>query len=465
MTEVITNHSQDRDAGLKTHTLPDGVKILIINDTARAALQRLTLHPDNAVSSTILAYQLFPRDLADGVFTEALARARVSSVVHNLNRRVLRDTNWVVMNTLPQHTQAAYYLAAKTVELRPVSFQPSLRIHSPLRVDITPSEEIARLGVDLGVRTKTADLQRKTPEQLKNLSLEEIHSMIQGTVADILQKYPDITPFHLNRMIAETLPGQTPIEVQTLAQKAWERNDPKAREVILYLNMKSIMSAVEPYLSDNEEENSEITQAALVAVLEELKEPPKIKIRISQHIFHIANRGAADYVAVRENMPTQSLALGNILLQELKDDYFDAKRSLSTRKIGRIADRLAGYIGLPRETLFDYLLFRHQLGNNSVQDESLMPGPSNTEDEVMQRLLREDLLREDMDAVLATIAVREQRVLKLRFGLEDGRERTLEEVGNELKITREGVRQIEAHALRQLRHPTRTKLLWPYLYT
>lgn len=457
MTEVITNHSKDRDAGLKTHTLPDGVKIPVRNDTARAALKALTLHPDNAVSSIILAYKLFPRDLAAGVFSEALARSRVSSVVHQLNRVVLRDTNWVVRNTSPQYAQAAYWLAAKTVAAEPVLFQPPPQIHSPLRVDITPSEEIARLGADLSVQTKTADLQRKTPEQLKNLSLEEIHRMIQGRVADILQKYPDITPFHLNRMIAETLPGQTPTKMQTLAQKAWERNDPIAREVILYLNMKSIMSAVAPYLSDNEEENSEITQAALLAVLEALKEPPKIKGTISQHIFSVANRGAADYVAVRENMPVQGLALGNVLLQELEDDYFDAKRSLSTRRIGRIAARLAGYTGLPRETLFDYLLFRHQLGNNSAQDESLMAGLSNTEEEVMQRLLREE-----MEAVLAsTISAREQRVLKLLAGWEDGREWTLKEVAREFEITGGRVQQIEVHALRLLRHPARSKLLRP----
>ena len=62
-----------------------------------------------------------------------------------------------------------------------------------------------------------------------------------------------------------------------------------------------------------------------------------------------------------------------------------------------------------------------------------------------------------------TLTTREQRVLLLRFGLEDGRQRTLEEVGLEFKVTRERVRQIEAKALRKLRHPSRSRKLRDYL--
>jgi RNA polymerase primary sigma factor len=65
--------------------------------------------------------------------------------------------------------------------------------------------------------------------------------------------------------------------------------------------------------------------------------------------------------------------------------------------------------------------------------------------------------------VLATLTPRESRVLELRFGLEDGRSRTLEEVGREFHVTRERIRQIEAKALRKLRHPSRSKKLKGYL--
>ena len=73
------------------------------------------------------------------------------------------------------------------------------------------------------------------------------------------------------------------------------------------------------------------------------------------------------------------------------------------------------------------------------------------------------LLREQLEEVLGTLTEREQKVLKLRFGLEDGRSRTLEEVGRESEVTRERIRQIEAKALRKLRHPSRSRKLKDYL--
>ena len=73
------------------------------------------------------------------------------------------------------------------------------------------------------------------------------------------------------------------------------------------------------------------------------------------------------------------------------------------------------------------------------------------------------MLKEQLIEVLDTLTEREQKVLKLRFGLEDGRARTLEEVGKEFDVTRERIRQIEAKALRKLRHPSRSKKLKDYL--
>jgi RNA polymerase primary sigma factor len=75
----------------------------------------------------------------------------------------------------------------------------------------------------------------------------------------------------------------------------------------------------------------------------------------------------------------------------------------------------------------------------------------------------QELLREQVDTVLNSLSDRERDVLKLRFGLVDGRNRTLEEVGKEFNVTRERIRQIEAKALRKLRHPTRSRKLKDYL--
>ena len=73
------------------------------------------------------------------------------------------------------------------------------------------------------------------------------------------------------------------------------------------------------------------------------------------------------------------------------------------------------------------------------------------------------LLKEQIDEVVSSLSEREQRVLQLRFGLEDGRSRTLEEVGREFNVTRERIRQIEAKVLRKLRHPSRSRKLRDYL--
>ena len=74
-----------------------------------------------------------------------------------------------------------------------------------------------------------------------------------------------------------------------------------------------------------------------------------------------------------------------------------------------------------------------------------------------------NMLRQQLNEVMATLSPRESKVLRLRFGLEDGRAHTLEEVGKEFEVTRERVRQIEAKALRKLRHPSRSKILKDFL--
>ena len=73
------------------------------------------------------------------------------------------------------------------------------------------------------------------------------------------------------------------------------------------------------------------------------------------------------------------------------------------------------------------------------------------------------ILKEQLTEVLDTLTPREEKVLRLRFGLDDGRARTLEEVGREFNVTRERIRQIEAKALRKLRHPSRSKKLRDFL--
>ena len=91
---------------------------------------------------------------------------------------------------------------------------------------------------------------------------------------------------------------------------------------------------------------------------------------------------------------------------------------------------------------------------NSIEDRNALPPVD---------IASKQLLKEQIEEVLTTLTPREKRVLELRFGLEDGRSRTLEEVGVEFNVTRERIRQIEAKALRKLRHPSRSRKLKDYL--
>ena len=89
-----------------------------------------------------------------------------------------------------------------------------------------------------------------------------------------------------------------------------------------------------------------------------------------------------------------------------------------------------------------------------IRDERLM-SPAET--------VARNLLQEHLEAALRTLTERERQVLRLRFGLEDGEPRTLEEVGKSFQVTRERVRQIESKALRKLRHPNRSRRLADFL--
>ena len=88
------------------------------------------------------------------------------------------------------------------------------------------------------------------------------------------------------------------------------------------------------------------------------------------------------------------------------------------------------------------------------------------EDEVIENpvdYITRVVLREQLDEVLDTLTDREENVLRLRFGLDDGKMRTLEDVGKVFNVTRERIRQIEAKALRKLRHPSRSKPLRDFI--
>lgn len=141
------------------------------------------------------------------------------------------------------------------------------------------------------------------------------------------------------------------------------------------------------------------------------------------------------------------------------------------QKLGRepLPEEVGEVMGLPKERVQEIMKIAQEpvsletpIGEEEdshlgdfIQDESI-PTPVEATNQT--------LLHEQLDEVVSTLTEREQRVIKLRFGWDDGRPRTLEEVGEEFNVTRERIRQIEAKALRKLRHPNRSRKLKDFLY-
>jgi len=111
----------------------------------------------------------------------------------------------------------------------------------------------------------------------------------------------------------------------------------------------------------------------------------------------------------------------------------------------------AAFLSIKRNRPFGRFLLFEKLSKNNLDNTLIRTTTAFT------------MLKEQLIEVLGTLTDREQRVLKLRFGLDDGKARTLEEVGKEFKVTRERIRQIEAKALRKLRHPSRSRKLKDFL--
>ena len=141
------------------------------------------------------------------------------------------------------------------------------------------------------------------------------------------------------------------------------------------------------------------------------------------------------------------------------------------QKLGRepLPEEVGEVMGLPKERVQEIMKIAQEpvsletpIGEEEdshlgdfIQDESI-PTPVEATNQT--------LLHEQLDDVVSTLTERDQRVIKLRFGWDDGRPRTLEEVGKEFNVTRERIRQIEAKALRKLRHPNRSRKLKDFLY-
>ena len=307
-------------------------------------------------------------------------------------------------------------------------------------------------GIDVFETTaEESDSDTKSTELEKEL--ETLSTLEEGSVTDPVRQYL--------RDIGK-IPLLTAADEIDLAKKA-EKNDKKARDKLINANLRLVASIAKKYvgrgmsLLDLIEEGNIglmravdkydwrrgykfstyatwwIRQAITRAIADQAR-----TIRIPVHMVETINR----FNRTQRRM-MQELGREPTPEEVAKVLEIDPAKAREIVKVSQEPTSLETPVGDEEDS---------HLGD-FIADQGLQP------DEQATR----ELLKIHLDEVLDSLSPREKRVLQLRFGLEDGKQRTLEEVGKEFGVTRERIRQIEAKAIRKLKHPTRAKKLRDYL--
>lgn len=294
-------------------------------------------------------------------------------------------------------------------------------------------------------------------EQKKPSELEK-----EIDVMETLQKVQITDPVRMYLKEIGRVSLLTAEEERDLAKRV-ERSDPKAKERLINSNLRLVVSIAKKYvgrgltLLDLIEEGN----IGLMRAVEKFdwRKGYKFSTYATWWIRQAITRAIADQartIRIPVHMVetiNRFIRVSRMLMQELgrepapeeiaKQMGIETEKVREIIKVSQQPTSLEAPVGEEKDsTLGDF-----------IPDEEIRP-----EDQASVELLKAHL-----SEVLDTLNDREKKVLKLRFGLDDGRQRTLEEVGREFGVTRERIRQIEAKALRKLRHPTRSKKLKDYL--
>jgi len=347
----------------------------------------------------------------------------------------------------------------------------------------TSVQELIKRGKDQGFVTQDDILEVFPEAETDIIALDELYTRLAEEGVDVFEIGEEKKPGDLEKEIDvfETL-GKVQItdpvrmylkeigrvslltasEESELAKRV-ERGDQKARERLINSNLRLVVSIAKKYvgrglsLLDLIEEGN----IGLMRAVEKFdwRKGYKFSTYATWWIRQAITRAIADQartIRIPVHMVetiNRFIRVSRMLMQELGREPFP--------------EEIAGEMGIEPEKVREIIKVSQQptsleapVGEEKdstlgdfIPDEEIRP-----EDQASVELLKSHL-----SEVLDTLNDREKKVLKLRFGLEDGRQRTLEEVGREFGVTRERIRQIEAKALRKLRHPTRSKKLKDYL--
>ena len=326
-----------------------------------------------------------------------------------------------------------------------------LEVYPEAETDILALDQLYTKLAEEGVDVFEVGEEKKSSELEKEID-----------VMETLQKVQITDPVRMYLKEIGRVPLLTAAEETDLAKRV-ERGDQKARERLINSNLRLVVSIAKKYvgrglsLLDLIEEGN----IGLMRAVEKFdyRKGFKFSTYATWWIRQAITRAIADQartIRIPVHMVetiNRFIRVSRMLMQELGREptpeeiavemEIEPEKVREIIKVSQQPTSLEAPVGEEKDsTLGDF-----------IPDEEIRP-----EDQASVELLKSHL-----SEVLDTLNDREKKVLKLRFGLEDGRQRTLEEVGREFGVTRERIRQIEAKALTKLRHPTRSKKLKDYL--
>lgn len=316
-------------------------------------------------------------------------------------------------------------------------------------------DKLLKLGVDV-FETTSKDEEKELTKSVKELEkeLESLAKIDRAVVSDPVRMY-----------LKEI--GRVPLlkfEQEIDLAKRYERNDMKAKKKLIESNLRLVVSIAKKYIGRG------------MSLLDLIQEGNQGLIRAVEKYDWRKGYKFSTYATwwIRQ-------AITRAIADQARTIRIPVHMVETINRFIRTSRKLMQELGrepLPEEvaTAMEVDVAKvHEIMRVSQEPTSLETPVGDEEDSHLGDFIQDtsapspydatsrQLLKEHMEEVLDTLSDREKRVLILRFGLENGKPRTLEEVGREFNVTRERIRQIEAKALRKLRHPSRSKKLKDYL--
>ena len=322
--------------------------------------------------------------------------------------------------------------------------------------------------------TESAQAAPVVQPQAGNVELDRIVAVVNNDVITDreLQERTHVVAINLRRQNIQ-LPPMEQLRAQVLERLIFERAiKQRARETGIRIDDQMVNASIEQIARQNNLSVDQLRQRLMAdgvsfsSFREEIRDEittQRLREREVDAKIQIPESEIDAYLAEQAGFTTGNTTEFHIQHILIPIDHPD-----NTEKLKKHAEEIAERLDMPVDKVREIMRVAQEpvsLETPIGEEEDSHLGDFIPDDDapVPAEAASQTLLKEQLADVLKTLTPREEKVLRLRFGLEDGRPRTLEEVGKEFNVTRERIRQIEAKALRKLRHPSRSKKLRDFL--